>query len=211
MTKRLIDTVPLEGIVEYKSLPSGLHNVDEDLIYFFHEQYAGISAFAKCKASEQERNANFVAVGAMLPLKDGRLGRAWLHAEHLRKLSKELVLSSVNTNSLVDYWEEFGAAADDNFSSPQLSPFTLAQRKTRAMSSATLSMDEKHSLPNYHPALAILNYIDVFGPLIFPIHRAALLRKRILFVNSPPIRQSCEFGKSQQIKPYFKNLLSCSL
>ena len=60
-------------------------------MYFFHKQYAGISAFAKCKASEQERNAHFVAVGAMLPLKDGRLGRAWLHAEHLMKLSKSVL------------------------------------------------------------------------------------------------------------------------
>jgi DENN domain-containing protein len=81
--------------VEYKSLPSGLHNIDEDLVYFYHDKYAGISAFAKGSASVQERNAHFVAVGAMLPLKDGRLGRAWLHAANLKRLSK-----SVNSGAM---------------------------------------------------------------------------------------------------------------
>lgn len=100
-------------------------------------------------------------------------------------------------DSLVEYWEEHGALTNDDFASPQLSPFTLAQRKTRALSSATLAMDAKKTLPAFHPALAILDYIDVFGPLIFPLHRAALLRKRILLITSPPIRQACEFGTFQ--------------
>jgi DENN domain-containing protein 11 len=84
--------VPLEGVVEYKSLPSGLHNVEEDLVYFHHEAYAGVSAFVKGTASEAERNAQFVSVGAMLRLKDGRLGRAWLHAHNLQNLAKSVCL-----------------------------------------------------------------------------------------------------------------------
>jgi hypothetical protein len=31
--KRTIPGVEIEGVVEYKSLPSGLHNVSEDLVY----------------------------------------------------------------------------------------------------------------------------------------------------------------------------------
>jgi hypothetical protein len=85
--------VPLEGVVEYKSLPSGLHNVQQDLVYFFHDRFAGVSAFAKGAASEEERNAHFVAVGGMLPLKDGRLGRAWLHAGNLDKLAKYVFIT----------------------------------------------------------------------------------------------------------------------
>jgi hypothetical protein len=58
--------------------------------------------------------------------------------------------------------------------------------------SAVTKDDER--LPDYHPALAILHYIDVFGPLIFRLQQAALLRKRILFVGHPPVRAMCEFG-----------------
>lgn len=193
--------VPLEEIVEYKSLPSGLHNVKEDLVYFFQDKYAGVSAFAKGVASEAERNAHFVAVGGMLPLKDGRLGRAWLHAENLTRLSKQLVSKVDNIDALQEYWDEHkvpDSFAEDDYS-PQLSPFTLAQRKTRALSSATLGSDDKQTLPSFHPALSLMKYIDTFGPLIFPLHRAALLRKRILLVTSVPVRQACEFGTYPQL------------
>jgi hypothetical protein len=33
----------------------------------------------------------------------------------------------------------------------------------------------------------------VFGPLVFRLQQAALLRKRILFVGPPPVRATCEF------------------
>ena len=79
--------------------------------------------------------------------------------------------------------------------SPQLSPFSLAQRKHRALSTATLGADDRQTLPAYHPALSFRKYIDVFGPLIFPLHRAAILRKRILIVTAAPVRDACEFGK----------------
>jgi hypothetical protein len=134
-------------------------------------------------------------VGALLKLKDGRLGRAWLHAGNLQGLAKAIVDDTSKIEVLQEYWNEHRAVREEeDFSSPQLSPFTLAQRKSRALSSATLSGDDRQSLPGFHPALSILHYIDFFGPLIFPLHRAALLRQRILFVTSPPIRQACELG-----------------
>ncbi|KAG9683204.1 hypothetical protein KCU59_g24190, partial [Aureobasidium melanogenum] len=84
--KRAIPDLKLDGVVEYKSLPSGLHNCHSDLVYFVHDQYAGISAFANRPAHESERNAHFAAVGILVPLTYGRLGRSWLHADHLRRL-----------------------------------------------------------------------------------------------------------------------------
>jgi hypothetical protein len=86
--KQSLESVPLEGVVEYKSLPSGLHNVKDDLVYFVHEQYAGISAFVNTPAGQEERNAQFIAVGAMVQLGDGRLGRAWEHAAGLKELAR---------------------------------------------------------------------------------------------------------------------------
>ena len=65
--------------------------MEKDLVYFFHDQYAGVSAFAQGHATEEQRNANYIAVGCMLPLKDGRLGRAWLHAGSLESLAQYVV------------------------------------------------------------------------------------------------------------------------
>lgn len=81
--------IDLEGLVEYKSLPSGLHTVSEDLIYFVHDSvHAGLSAFVNMPCDEEEaRNARMFAVGVLVPLSYGRLGRAWRHAEGLKEMA----------------------------------------------------------------------------------------------------------------------------
>jgi hypothetical protein len=57
-------------------------------VYFIHEDYAGLSAFASGEGGQAERGARFVAVGILTPLNDGRLGRAWLHIPQLKELAK---------------------------------------------------------------------------------------------------------------------------
>lgn len=86
--KRSLPGIELEGVVEYKSLPSGLHTVKEDLIYYVHDRYAGVSAFVNAPASEEARNARMIAVGVLLPLSYGRLGRSWKHAEELKAMAQ---------------------------------------------------------------------------------------------------------------------------
>jgi hypothetical protein len=86
--KRSLQGIELEGVVEYKSLPSGLHTVKEDLIYFVHGDYAGLSAFVNAPAAEEARNARMIAVGILVPLSYGRLGRSWKHAEKLKEMAR---------------------------------------------------------------------------------------------------------------------------
>ena len=104
----------LDGL-EYKSLPSGLHTVTEDLVYFVHDSknandssdghrrpadassanlssrapdYAGLSAFTNIPCQDADaRNARMISVGILVPLTYGRLGRAWTHADGLKELS----------------------------------------------------------------------------------------------------------------------------
>lgn len=87
--KRADDGIELDGAVEYKSLPSGLHTVTDDLIYFVHAgTHAGLSAFVNEPCDEEEaRNARMIAVGVLVPLSYGRLGRAWRHADALKSLA----------------------------------------------------------------------------------------------------------------------------
>ena len=87
--------IALDGAVEFKSLPSGLHGVDNDLVYFVHEGYAGLSAFARGEATQAERNANFVAVGILVDKKYGRLGRSWLYAEKLEGLARCVIMDTM--------------------------------------------------------------------------------------------------------------------
>ncbi len=88
--KQAVPGLDLEGAVEYKSLPSGLHTVKEDLIYFVHEAgYAGLSAFVNTRTDEEEtRHARMIAVGVLVPFTYGRLGRSWRHAEALMEMAR---------------------------------------------------------------------------------------------------------------------------
>jgi hydrogenase/urease accessory protein HupE len=56
--------------------------------YFVHEQYAGISAFLNHPAAEAERNAKMFAIGVLVPLSTGRLGKSWRHAPKLKELTQ---------------------------------------------------------------------------------------------------------------------------
>lgn len=87
--KRAAPGVVLDGRVEYKSLPSGLHTVSDDLVYFVHDSaHAGLSAFVNEPCDEEDsRNARMIAVGILVPLSYGRLGRAWRHAERLKAMA----------------------------------------------------------------------------------------------------------------------------
>jgi DENN domain-containing protein 11 len=55
--------------------------------YFVHDGHAGISAFVNLPATEAERNAIMLAVGVLVPVSFGRLGKAWRHATGLKELA----------------------------------------------------------------------------------------------------------------------------
>ncbi|KAI1432956.1 hypothetical protein GGR50DRAFT_671654 [Xylaria sp. CBS 124048] len=197
--------VELEGVVEYKSLPSGLHTVSEDLIYFVHDDYAGLSAFINAPVDDvAARNACMLAVGVLVPLSYGRLGRAWKHAESLKAIASKLVLDSKDVSALEEYWEknqardvvvDDNAIADDDHESPTTTQKSKlnAQSKNRSASDGVTLMLPGHRLSPFHPAWSLNKLLDTFGPLIFPIHRAALLRKRILISGHAPVEEACNF------------------
>ncbi|KAJ5131465.1 Protein of unknown function DUF2347 [Penicillium bovifimosum] len=201
--KRTIPGVEIEGVVEYKSLPSGLHNVTEDLVYFVHEQYAGISAFLNHPATEAERNANMFAIGVLVPLSTGRLGKSWRHAPRLKELTLKYADNMSNMQDLCDYWDAYKIGGSESApESPLDSPLSVRFRpgerpshssRNRAFSDAMVLETFRPALTPFHPASSLPDFVDCFGPLIFPLYRAALLRKRVLFMCEAPVHTTCNY------------------
>ncbi|KAF7541695.1 hypothetical protein G7054_g468 [Neopestalotiopsis clavispora] len=203
--------IELEGAVEYKSLPSGAHTVTDDLIYFVHEKYAGLSAFVNAPIQDTEsRNARMLAVGVLVPLSYGRLGRAWRHAEGLKEIASKMVVSGKEVSVLEQYWEKNKArdestehdaqASKESLDSPSVTfqdqpkpPKKQKNTRHRSASDGTGLLAPGHKLSSLHPAWSLTTLLDTFGPLIFPIHRAALLRKRILISCHAPVHEICNF------------------
>ncbi|KAJ5578677.1 uncharacterized protein N7459_007641 [Penicillium hispanicum] len=200
--KRTAPGVEVEGVVEYKSLPSGLHNVTEDLVYFVHEEHAGISAFLNHPATEAERNAKMFAIGVLVPLSSGRLGKSWRHAPKLKELTLKYAANMSDMQPLSDYWDSFQiggnetAVPDSPIDSPLSVRFPSGDRpshRSRAFSDAMVLETSRPALTPFHPASSLPDFMDCFGPLIFPLYRAALLRKRILFMTEAPVHTPCNF------------------
>ena len=113
---------------------------------------------------------------------------------------------------LEEFWEEHKAqgpalpgdvdSIPDSPSSIKFKPIRMtpgrpkAHGRNRSASDGTALLPPGHSLSVYHPAWSLPRLLETFGPLIFPIHRAALLRKRILITAHAPVEETCNFGTS---------------
>ncbi|RKF58136.1 Protein LCHN [Erysiphe neolycopersici] len=216
--KRSLPGVEVEGVVEYKSLPSGAHSVKNDFIYFIHGDHTGLSAFINVPAAEESRNARMIAVGILVPVSGETLGRCWEHAEVLKEMAKsiepdfirssKLIDDTKNTQVLEDYWEKHkvrtflhetsilqqssptGAGFKSLPNSPRL---PRSHNRGRSLSDSQLLHSDVHTLSTHHPVRSMVNLLDTFGPLIFPIYRAALLRQRILLTTHAPVQETCNF------------------
>ncbi len=116
---------------------------------------------------------------------------------------------------LDEYWAEYGKtedkddvqqpAAESPLDSPVMDTHTVrpgsgeGRSRKRSASDGTALIAPGHRLSPFHPAWSLTALLDTFGPLVFPIHRAALLRKRILISTQAPVHEICNFG--QQILP----------
>ena len=75
-------------------------------------------------------------------------------------------------------------------------PFDSLNRhtRTRSISDTAALVAPGQALSPYHPALSLPEFVDTFGPLIFPLYRAALTRQRILLITGAPVELACNFG-----------------
>lgn len=115
------------------------------------------------------------------------------------------------TQSLEEFWATHQSKPNEHTSDPE-SPVNSpsvdkvqrrdekhqvnGQPRPRGRGLSTVSaMPPGLALSPDHPARSLPDFLDTFGPLIFPIYKAALLRKRILLVGQAPVELTCNFGK----------------
>lgn len=112
------------------------------------------------------------------------------------------------TQPLSDYWGTYEIRESDSSGlppdSPVESPLSLRlrahgerpdnQRRSRAFSDAIVLETPRPALTPFHPASSLPDFLDCFGPLLFPLYRAALLRKRVLFMAEVPVHAPCNYG-----------------
>lgn len=65
--------------------------------------------------------------------------------------------------------------------------------QSRVFSDPAALFSSQHHLTPYHPALSLPEFMSDLGPLVFPLYKLALLRKRILILCDAPVQLACNF------------------
>lgn len=160
-----------------------------------------------------------LSVGILVPLTFGRLGRSWRHAQNLRNLARDLANDTTDLSAVEEYWEAHkagdGSSAESGHGEGAESPVTPSNLRYRSHAGrsrqAPTSYDKPHTrarsisdmtafnqpqfepLSPNHPVLSLPQFLCTFGPLVFPLYKAALCRKRILFIIEAPVERACNF------------------
>lgn len=122
----------------------------------------------------------------------------------------ELIGDITKTEVLEEFWEEHKAhdpvpnvETDSLLDTPTSIKFKpirttpgkpKGHNRNRSASDGAALLPPGQTLSPHHPAWSLPHLLEAFGPLIFPIHRAALLRKRILITAHAPVQEPCNFG-----------------
>jgi len=160
----------LDGI-EFKSLPSGSHKLQNDFVYFKYGDMYGFACYEKLilSHSELERGARMKSVGVLAP----SFEYLHLHKPFLEEQVKSQLSSPGEFSTLEEYY--------------------LSHKQTRLAISQTISSPSEilSSFSVSYPSGSFSQFIKYFSENIFVIWKFVLLKRRILFYAQPPIGVVC--------------------
>lgn len=154
-----------------------------------------------------------LSIGALVPNSHPLADQAYIYANKLRELSKEFAKDVSKYDALEEFWkaQRLDEAVDTDSAMGVQTPestFSLRQRRSpsrrsvmsyrrqanRSRSNSELMPTVRYrSLHPSDPSRSLIQLIEALGPLIFPVYRAALSRKRILVFAEPPVEKTCHY------------------
>ncbi|CAG8452843.1 13366_t:CDS:2, partial [Ambispora leptoticha] len=204
--------------VEFSAMPSGLHLMKKDIIYFVRPPYIGLSVYENVPTFDQsqDRGAHMAAVGILVTKTSETeiYGQPWRHVEFLQSQVRQHVNVSSDYSVLEGFFSEHGCLKNNHGNDNIISRSLLSSSSPRhslkntyfsasmmtAIGSNGIINDEISYLNHQelsnspsHPAHHFSSFIQYFGPSIFVLWKAAILNKRILYYSAPPVETGCHF------------------
>ncbi|KLO12097.1 hypothetical protein SCHPADRAFT_437860 [Schizopora paradoxa] len=200
---KAFEGIDLDG-VEFSVLPSGLHLVERDTVYFSHGPHSGVAVFRRRPTSSQgHRGFRLSSMGILLS--ESPRPRPWQHVESLRSLADSIY-------STADARESEENAADNSSNELGSDPpskgllcgsdltdkdFESAREwfeKRKASSLAELDTwkgwsDEldgelaSQNTPSYH----LPHLLRILGLTSLTLYKFVLSRRRIMIYTLPPV------------------------
>ncbi|KAG2364781.1 hypothetical protein BDR07DRAFT_1400675 [Suillus spraguei] len=181
------DDLELDG-VEFSTLPSGLHLVDQDVVYFTKDTHSGVCVFRRRRTAEHgHRGFRLTSLGVLLA-KSTR-SRPWRHVSALRALA-DSIYRSLETRGVLEPSESDWEPARVFFE----------ERKVRRvdLSGAGEWYGWSHELDNpdpefsrFNPTMHLSHLLRILGPSALTLYKHVLGRQRILIYTLPPVEAAC--------------------
>ncbi|KAF8264240.1 hypothetical protein EI94DRAFT_1738825 [Lactarius quietus] len=183
------DDLQLDG-VEFSSLPSGLHLVEEDVVYFTKDGLRGVCIFTRRETPEEgQRGYRLFSIGVLLA--PSVRPRPWRHVPALKALVREL---QSNSDSTEDIWAparrffELRKAPDAD-----LGGFDAWHRWSEELDDGVVEDDSDGSEMHASPTLHLPHLLRILGPSSLTLYKHVLGRRRILIYTQPPVEAACFF------------------
>lgn len=205
--------------LEFSALPSGLHQLDEDVIYFTakvapHRTYHAIALFRRRRTTHPLYRGFLLGSLGILVAESGQSNpraRPWRHLPDLRTVAErcysrpgsEPSINLVDIESPPDaHWYQ---PAQEFFEARRATPHTTPGPWTswedelydelrfwiRSNESNGTCTHSPASLTHLTPTLALPSLLSLLGPASLTLYRHLLSRKRILIYTKPPVEYAC--------------------
>ncbi|KAH9025915.1 hypothetical protein EDB84DRAFT_1611676, partial [Lactarius hengduanensis] len=184
------DDLQLDG-VEFSSLPSGLHLVEQDVVYFTKDGLRGVCVFTRRQTSEQgQRGFRLSSLGVLLAR--SLRPRPWRHVPALKALVRDLHSDSASQgDSSQDVWEP--ARRFFELRKARLEDLGGAGAWHRWGEELEFDIDDGGAEDYTHasPTLHLPHLLRVLGPSSLTLYKHVLGRRRILIYTQPPVEAAC--------------------
>ncbi|KAI5984480.1 hypothetical protein EDC04DRAFT_2873872 [Pisolithus marmoratus] len=185
-TTRSYADLSIDG-VEFSTLPSGLHLVDHDIVYFTKDTHPGVSVFRRRRTSEHgQRGFRLSALGVLLARSSRP--RPWLHVGALNALIDQ-IYTAVEERGRSAVLEPSEDAGDWE---PARAFFEerMVRRADLRGAGQVESLSPRRRLPPQQLHLPHPSSASLALPAL-TLYKHVLGRRRILIYTLPPVEPAC--------------------
>lgn len=186
--------------VEFSTLPSGLHLVNHDVVYFTKDTHPGVSVFRRRRTPEHgQRGFRLSALGVLLARSSRP--RPWLHVDALNALIDQ-IYTSVEERGICVSDQNQGVVLKPSEDAGDWEP-ARAFFEERMVRRADLrgagqwrgwsyELDNPAVPPTPStPTLHLPHLLRILGPSTLTLYKHVLGRRRILIYTLPPVEPAC--------------------
>ncbi|KAF6029682.1 KIAA1147 [Bugula neritina] len=152
------------GGLEFKAMPSGAHNIDNDTVYLYDANLYGVASYSKMSVQNtEERGVRMRSVGVLIH----NHHLLHVHQHQLTNLVRYVLENPGDYTQLEKYYQSWTG------------DYLITNSHYRS------------SLDLRYPGRYFEKLLSSLGPLLFTLWKAMLLRKRLLFYSPPPAADLC--------------------